>query len=216
MFMKQNRKFRLLSGLTLVLALMPGIACTGFFVNPILSSVAIGPPTPTIQQGNTLQMTASGTNNDGSVTKPLTSTAYWSSSDPTVASVSSQGLVTGVAPGSATISASVGTVSGSTTVTISLANIVSIAVAPLSHSTPVGTTVQYSATATTSSGSMVDITNSATWSTTNSNAGTINSTGLFTTVTTLTAQQQTIIIATSGNISSPSSGPTAAVLTVTP
>jgi trimeric autotransporter adhesin len=215
-FTKQTRKCQVVAGLMVVLALLPGIGCTGFFVNPTLASVAVGPVTPTIQQGNTLQMSASGTNNDGSATKPLTSTAFWSSSDPTIASVSSVGLVTGVAPGTATITASVGTVSGSTSVTVSLANITSILVTPSTHSTNVGTTVQYTATATTSNGSTTDITNSVTWASSNTNAGTIDSTGLFTALTTLSSSPQiTIITATSGNISSPSQGPQAATLTVT-
>ena len=44
-------------------------SCTGFFVNPTLSSIAVGPASPTIETGNTnntVQMTVFGTNSDGS------------------------------------------------------------------------------------------------------------------------------------------------------
>ena len=215
MFMKQSREFQLLSGLILFLALISGIGCTGFFVNPTLSTLTVGPSTPTIVQGSTLQMTATGTFNDGSI-KTLTNSAFWSTSDSTIASVGTTGLVTGVAPGTATITAESGTTVGSTTVTIQLGNITSIAVMPQSNSIKVGGTVQLKAVATTSNGTTDDITNSATWASSNTNAGTINSSGLFTAVTTLTSPQTTIITATSGNISSPSSGPTAATITVSP
>jgi uncharacterized protein YjdB len=213
MFMKQSRGFQLLSGLIVILALMPGIGCTGFFVNPTLSTLTVGPSTPTIVQGSTLQMTATGTYNDGS-TKSLTNSAFWSTSDSAIASVGTTGLVTGVATGTATITAESGTTIGSTTITIQLGNITSIAVMPQSTSIKVGGTAQLKAIATTSNGTTDDITSSATWASSNTNAGTINSSGFFTAVTTLTSPQTTIITATSGNISSPSSGPTAATITV--
>jgi hypothetical protein len=214
MFMKQCRRFQLLSGFVMILALASGIGCTGFFVNPTLSTLTVGPSTPNIVQGSTLQMTATGTFNDGS-TKALTNSAFWSTSDSTIASVGTTGLVTGVAPGTATITAESGTTIGSTTITIQLGNITSIAVTPTNSTITQGSTQQFTAKATTSSGTTEDITSSATWSSSNSNAGTISSSGLFTAVTSVTSNQQTIITATSGNISSPSTGPTAATLTVT-
>jgi trimeric autotransporter adhesin len=67
-------------------------------VNPTLSSIAVTPETPYVQVGSTKQMTATGTYSDGSP-KTITSTVDWSSSDTSEATVSSAGLVTGVAPG---------------------------------------------------------------------------------------------------------------------
>jgi Bacterial Ig-like domain (group 2) len=145
-------------------------------------------------------MAATGTYNDGS-TKDLTNKAFWSSSDPTIASVNTTGLVTGVSANTATITAASGTVSGSTTVTVSLANIISIAVTPTSSTITVGSTQQYKAVATLAGGTTQDITSSVTWSTSNANAGTIDSSGLFTAVTTgIPPNQVTTISATSGNI----------------
>ena len=184
----------------MALALAFGAGCRGFFVNPTLSTLTVGPTTPTFQQGSTLQMAATGTYNDGT-TQDLTSKAFWSTSDSTIASINTTGLVTGVSPGTATITAASGTVSGSTTVTIALANITSIAVTPTSSSTPVGTTVQFHATATLAGGTTQDITSSVTWSSSNTSAGTIDASGLFTSVTTgIPPNQITTISATSGVI----------------
>ena len=49
------------------------ISCKGFFVNPTLSSIAVGPGSASIQTGstnNTVQMFAVGTFNDGSTGNP--------------------------------------------------------------------------------------------------------------------------------------------------
>jgi uncharacterized protein YjdB len=217
MFIRQQRKFQLLSGLIVILALAPGIGCTGFFVNPTLTSVSVGPGTFTLTQGHTQQMTATGNNNDGT-TQDLTSKAIWTTSDSTIATVSSTGLVTAVSPGNATISAASGTVSpGTASVTVTLANILSIAVTPTNSTKNQGETEQFTATATLADGTTHNISNGVSWSLTNSNAGTISATGLFTAASSVTSAEATIVIATSGGtISSPSSGPTAATVTVNP
>lgn len=194
-----TRNLKTLAAFAVLLIVTFGAGCTGFFVNPTLTSVTIGPPTPTIQQGNTLQMTATGTFNDGT-TKTLSSNLFWSSSDQTVASISTTGLVTAVSVGTAQLSAASGTVTGTTTLTVSLGNITQIAITPTNSSTLQGTTVQFTAIATTSDGVTHDITSSAQWNSSNSNAGTINSAGLFTAAPSVTSAQATTISATSGNI----------------
>lgn len=207
------RRCQYVATVAVLILVVVSVGCTGFFVNPTLTSLAVGPSTPTIQQGNTLQMAATGTYDDGS-TKALTGKVLWSSSDSAIASINSTGLMTGVSPGSATITASSGTISGSTSVTVSLQNITSITVTPANRTITQGSTVQYTATATTSDGNTHDITNSVTWTSSNTNAGTINSSGLFTAVTSVTTSQASIISASSGNISSPTSGSQAATVTV--
>lgn len=93
-------------------------ACTGFFVNPTLSSLAIGPQNQTITAVplQTLQMSATGTYSDGS-TKDLSGKVSWSLSS--CGSISKSGLIT---PGagivgscSATVSAADGTITPATT-----------------------------------------------------------------------------------------------------
>src|SRR6185437_6943639 len=70
------------------------LGCRGFFQNPVLQSVTVGPSNLNLQQGTTQQMTATGNFDDGS-TKTLTSGVVWSSSDTTIAPVSTAGVVSG-------------------------------------------------------------------------------------------------------------------------
>jgi hypothetical protein len=86
-----------------------------------LVSIAVTPSTPSIAAGTTVQLTATGTYNNGG-TQNLTTSVTWSSSATGVATIStaagSQGLGSGVAPGTTTITAVSGSVSGSTTLTV--------------------------------------------------------------------------------------------------
>src|SRR5205807_1495288 len=89
-----------------------------------LLSIAVSPATPSIAVGTTQQFSAVGTFDDGS-TQLLTSVT-WSSSAASVASVSSSGLATAVGTGSTTITASSGGVTGSASLTVSAATLVSV------------------------------------------------------------------------------------------
>ena len=85
---------------------------------PTLQSIAVTPANPTISVGSSpLQMTATGTYSDSS-TQNITGSCSWTSSATGVATVNSAGQVTPVATGSASIKCTVGSVSGSTTVTV--------------------------------------------------------------------------------------------------
>src|SRR5215475_3378632 len=78
-----------------------------------LRSIAVTPSSPSLTVGATQQFTATGTYSDGS-TQNLTSQVTWASSNTGVAAVSASGLATAEASGTTTISATLGTVSGST------------------------------------------------------------------------------------------------------
>src|SRR5207245_1362321 len=81
-----------------------------------VASVAVTPPAPSIQVGQTVQLTATPRDASGN---PLTGRVVtWSSSNSAVASVSSSGLVTGKAAGSATITATSEGKSGSAAVMV--------------------------------------------------------------------------------------------------
>ncbi len=77
---------------------------------PVLTSVAVSTPTSTITVGGTVQATALPKDQNGSA---IAAVVTWSSSAPTIASVSASGLVTTLLPGSATITATA-TASGAT------------------------------------------------------------------------------------------------------
>ena len=144
--------------------------CTGFFVNPTLSSIAIGPQTQTITVNpkTTIQMSATGTFSDGS-TQDLTGKVIWSSSDPTCATISLSGLVspartvTGVC--TTTISASQGTITAATTtVTVTEGRPTSILLKASPTNPAVNGTVTFQALATfPGSSTQADITSSVTW-----------------------------------------------------
>src|SRR5271169_581151 len=104
-----NHKVRLAGALAALTMLALAVSCTGFFVNPTLTSISVGPVTPTIETGttgNTVQMTAFGTNNDGSTnTHPSVAWSITPNNPDSVATISNSGLVTSVAIGTATVTA---------------------------------------------------------------------------------------------------------------
>ncbi len=85
--------------------------------SPTLNSIAVTPANPTIQAGSSQQFMATGTYSDGS-TQNITSQATWASSNAGIATINAGGLATGIAAGTSTISATQGTVSGTTALTV--------------------------------------------------------------------------------------------------
>lgn len=165
-----------------------------------LVSIAVTPAVPSISLGTTLQFAATGTFTDGT-TQDVTQTVQWSSDAPGVATISNDtgkvGLASSVGSGTATIAATSGSISGGTTLTVTAAALVSIAVAPTNPTIALGTTQQFTATGTFTDGSTQDLTSTATWSSDDLSAATISNTGLATSLQIGTAN----ITATSGNIS---------------
>src|SRR5205807_2539710 len=84
---------------------------------PTLQGITPGPPNSTIPVGSTLQFNAVGTYSD-STTHDLTTSAIWSSSDPAIATISQLGLATGLMGGATTITATLNSLSGPTTLTV--------------------------------------------------------------------------------------------------
>ena len=87
------------------------------FRSRTLLSIAVTPSGASIPRGSSQQFVATGTYSDGT-TGTLTSSATWTSSSPGVATVTSSGLATAVAAGTTTISAGLGTVIGSTSLSV--------------------------------------------------------------------------------------------------
>ena len=163
-----KRKLQILAGLATLLVIAAGVGCRGFFQNPVLTGLTVGPQSPNIQQGSTLQMNAIGTYDDGS-TKTLTSGVFWSTSDEGVAPISAGGLVTASSSGTATITASASAVSGTSTVTVSLSNVIGLTLSPTSVTISRGSSGTISALATVSGMSMpVDVSATTTWTITDS------------------------------------------------
>lgn len=140
----------------LVTARLPGAATitatsegktgsTGVTVNPVpVSSVLVSPASDTIVVGDSAQLTA--TPRDASANALTGRAVTWQSSAPGVATVSSTGMVHAVAEGSATITATSETVSGTATVTVAPAPVATVAVSPDTATITVGGSVTLTAT----------------------------------------------------------------------
>ncbi len=153
----------------LILALTIGCGGGGGGSNPVtktLASLALTPLNLSLPRGTVQQFTATGTYSDGS-TQDLTTSVSWTSSDTSVATISnasgSNGSATSIAAGTTTITAALGGISASTTLTVTTATLVSLAISPTNPSIALGTTQQFTATGTYSDGSTQVLTQSASW-----------------------------------------------------
>ncbi len=171
-------------------------------VNVVLVSIAVTPANPAVAPGTTQQFIATGTYNDGSK-QNLTGSATWSSSNTAVATISTnmptQGLAKALAAGGSTISATSGTISGSTTLTVTSAVITSIAVAPANPNIPLGIAQQFAAMGTFSDGSTQDVTGVVTWKSSITSIASITVSGLATGLNIGTTNISATIGATSGS-----------------
>jgi 6-phosphogluconolactonase (cycloisomerase 2 family) len=131
-------------------------------------------PDPSIANGTTVQLTATGEFSD-KTTENLTTQVSWTSGNNAIAEVSnaagSQGLVTGLSVGSTPITAkapqTLGSVQGSTTVTVDNATVTSITITPPDSSIAKGTTALLFATCDFSDATTEDCTNQVSWSSAN-------------------------------------------------
>jgi len=167
--------------------------------SPVLASIAVTPPNPSIAAGNTQQFTATGIYSDGS-TQNLTSAATWSSPAPGVATITSGGLATAVATGTSGISATIGSITGSTMLTVTAPVLVSIAVAPGNASIAAGNTQQFTATGAYNNGSTQDLTSTVTWSSSGPGVATIGNASGLQGLATAASIGTTTIMAASGAI----------------
>jgi hypothetical protein len=134
-------------------------------VNPLVS-IVVTPSNPTVNLNASASYIATGTYFDGT-TQNITASSAWSSSSTSTVSMSSPvtspELGTCLALGTSTITATNGTIQGSTTQSCVNA-LVSIAVSPSSTSVTNGTSASYVAIGTYTDGSTQNITSTATWS----------------------------------------------------
>jgi len=181
--------------------------------NPILGlpaaslvSVTVMPLTATVAIGATQQFLATATYADGS-SRDVTSISSWTSGATTVGIVNAaSGMASGVASGSAILTASFGGLQGSATLTVSPALLVSIAVLPANLSIAIAATQQFTAMGTFSDGTTSNISAVSVFTSGSPNIATTTSAGLATGA----IAGKTVITASSGS----KTGTT--TLTVTP
>ena len=193
--MKRLRSLSLIAMALPVLLIIAG--CGQFFPSSTtITSLQISPLSTSVQPLNTQQFTATatyGNNTTGNATNSVT----WTSSATNIATISSGGLATGVAQGSTTITCSSGSVSASTTLTVSNKTVTSVAVTPTTwNPLAANQTQQFKAVATYTDSSTQDVTTSATWASSSTSVATVSVTGLGTAV----AKGTSTISATFGNV----------------
>jgi len=178
---------------SLLIALALTIAgCT----NPLVDSLAISPTSQSLAVGQTAQFTATGTIGHGashpSTTQDDTDLVTWTSSTPSVATISATGLATAVAAGSTMITATIngytGVLSATATLTVSgsgigggtkpTSDVTSINVLPSTQSVAgPGGTAAFIPIGVESSGATVNLTGEVAWASSSNQIATVSSTG---------------------------------------
>ncbi|MBC8087979.1 MAG: Ig-like domain-containing protein [Phycisphaerae bacterium] len=148
--------------------------------NPVvtITRIDVTAPTATLSPAQTTQLTATARTSTGSV---ATTSITWSTSASSVASVNQNGVVTGVAAGVATITASGGGVSGSTTLTVVAAGgvVTSVNVTLSDASLIIGNIGQATVSARDASNAVIALgTRAITWSSTNPGVATVSAAGI--------------------------------------
>jgi uncharacterized protein YjdB len=142
-----------------------------------VASITISPPSATVNVAWTTTLSATARDLNGNAIPGSTFT--WSTSNASIATVSASGVVTGVAPGAATVSATSGGKTATASITVQLAPVDHIVVTPSNPSLNVGQTIQLTAT-------LYDQQNNVltgrpvTWSSADATKASVSSTGLVT------------------------------------
>ena len=203
------------TGLTTITATMGSISdSTVMTITPAtLVSLSINPANPSVAPGTAQQFTATGTYSDNT-TQDLTAAAAWNSSAGAVATVSnaagSNGLATSAATGLTTITATMGSVSDSTALTITPTTLVFISITPANPSVAPGTAQQFTATGTYSDNTTQDLTAAVAWTSSAGDVATVSNAAGSIGLATSAVTGLTTITATMGSVSD------STALTITP
>ena len=181
------------AGTTIVTAVYEGFSIERSIAVKALVDLTISPTSLTMAIASTQQLSVSGRYTDNSV-ENLDNLVVWVSSDPSVASISSSGLVLAVSAGTISITASMENVDKVAQVVV-LPNLSSLSVTEVSSNLKVAETFQLTLTGLYSDFSTQDLTSLATWSVADSAILEVSSTGL---VTALSAGTTTVTAAYEG------------------
>ncbi len=174
--------------------------------NALLQTIDVTPASASIANGTRQQFTATGHFDDGSA-QDLTATVTWTSSDASLSVASgpaSGGLATSGALGAttSTITAALGTISGSAALTVKGVTLSSVAVTPATATVLLGQTQQLAATGSFSDGSAQPMTGEVAWDTSAPSIATVaatgRATGVFAGAATITATSRALLGSVSG------------------
>jgi uncharacterized protein YjdB len=153
-----------------IIAALPNHADTAQVeVYGLAYGVHVVPEALALAIGDDVQLTASA---DNASTAPT----IWSITDTSVALVSDDGVITGVAAGSVEVTATVGTAAAKAKVDVFAVPIASVTVTPGTSSVPAGESITLVASARTATGTLVR-TNRFTWTSSDPAIATVNSNG---------------------------------------
>ncbi len=192
------------AGTTVISASLLGVTGTANLTvtNATLASLSVLPALPAMAVGNDIQFEALGMYSDNT-TQDITSGVTWSSSNTTVATISNapgtMGHLSSLSSGTTVITASSGSIDGSTIATVGTFTIQYVTITPVTPTIAPGTTIALDAMAVYSDSSHHDITSQARWTSSNTGVATVNSSGL---VTGISAGNTLITCSTSDGISS--------------
>ena len=120
-----------------------GTASISVSIVPV-ASVSVTPAAPSVQVGQSVQLTATPRDAGGNALSGRV--VAWATNNAAVATVNGGGLVTGVAAGSATITATSEGQNGTAAISVSIVPVASVSVTPAAPSVQVGQSVQLTAT----------------------------------------------------------------------
>ena len=141
-----------------------------------LTALVVTPVTTVVGINGTVQFTATGVFSDNSV-EDLTSQAAWSSSVASYAVINDAGVASGLSAGTTTITATYGGVSGTATLNVTTATLVSITVLPANPIAPPRSRIQMTAIGVFSDGTQVQLTG-VSWRTNSARYAMVSSTGV--------------------------------------
>ena len=180
-------------GASTITAVSDGVSGTAALTvtNIPVASVTVAPATASISPGQTWQLTATPKDANGNALTGRVVT--WASSATGVATVSVSGVVTGVAAGLVTITATSEGQSGTSAVTVSVVPVATVTVSPAAPSVQLGQTVQLTATPKDANGYVLTG-RVITWTSSATGVATVSALGLVTSVavgsTTITATSE--------------------------
>jgi trimeric autotransporter adhesin len=175
----QGRALGVSAGATSITAAMGSVTSSPASLtvtNANLVSLAVSPANSTVPLANSQQFVATGSFDDGT-TQNIAATATWSSANPSIARVTSVGLVTGLGLGDAGITAGVGSVSDTTIASVDASSVSKVTVVPMTKIAN-NTSAQMRAVAIFTDGSSRDVTSTPgiAWSSSDPSVATVAAT----------------------------------------
>lgn len=133
--------------------------------NTVLTSLTISPQSASLALGNAQQFSVSGQFSNG-ISRDMTTTVAWISSNPSIAKIDSSGSLSTLAVGSTTVTATSGGISASVVVAVGPPQLLSIKITPSSEVLPLNGQQQLAAAGMYTNGAQ-DVTSSVTWAAVN-------------------------------------------------